>query len=397
MSASPPLPYWRLSSFYFWYYAALGGFTPFFARWLHDLGQPAAAISALMTLWWATRVFAPAVWSAFTARSPAPIRWLRAGAVLTLVGFTGFLFAESFPALFAVMLVSSFFCNAIMPQFEAITLDTLGARRADYGRLRVWGSIGFILVTLAYGWLLQQYGSSWLPALMLPLFAATAASAFFNRMPAGVDHSHDEAPGNAWQALRRPGVAPFLAVAMLMQIGFGPFYVFFTLYLGESGHGTATIGALWALGVLAEIALFISAPALLRKHGPIKLLLVCLGVTTLRWLMVAFMPHSIPLMALAQLLHALSFGIFHASCMQLVGHYFPGRLSTHGQALLYSIGSGFGGVLGAALAGAAWEIGGGRASFVLAAIVAAAGFVIALRLRLPELQPEVAASVSAEA
>ena len=396
MSASPPLPYWRLSSFYFWYYAAIGGFTPYFAQWLHDLGQSALAISALMALWYCTRVFAPAVWSACTARSLAPIYWLRAGALLTLVGFAGFLFAVRFPALFAVMLFFSFFCNAIMPQFEAITLDTLGARRADYGRLRVWGSIGFILVTLAYGWLLQQHGSGWLPALMLPLFAATATSAFVNRMPAGVDHPHDEAHGTAWQALQRPGVPAFLAVAMLMQIGFGPFYVFFTLYLGESGHGTATIGALWALGVLAEIALFISSPALLRQHGPIALVLVCLGVTAVRWLMVAFAPHSIPLMAVAQLLHALSFGIFHASCMQLVGHYFPGRLSTHGQALLYSIGSGFGGVLGATLAGVAWGFGGGRASFVLAAVAAAAGFVIALRLRLPKPQPSVAASVPAE-
>lgn len=387
MPATPPLPYWRLSSFYFWYYAALGGFTPYFAQWLHDLGQPAAAISALMALWYATRVFAPTVWSAITARSPAPIHWLRAGALLTLLGFAGFLFASRFPALFAVMLVFSFFCNAIMPQFEAITLDTLGPRRADYGRLRVWGSIGFILVTLGYGWLLQQHGSSWLPALMLPLFAATAGSAFINRMPPAVDHPHDDAQGSAGQALKRPGVAAFLTVAMLMQIGFGPFYVFFTLYLGESGHGTATIGALWALGVLAEIALFISAPVLLRKHGAITLLLFCLGVTTLRWLTVAFAPHSIALMAVAQLLHALSFGIFHASCMQMVGHYFPGRLSSHGQALLYSIGSGIGGVLGAALAGAAWEIGGGRASFVMAALAAAAGFIIALRLRLPETEP----------
>jgi PPP family 3-phenylpropionic acid transporter len=387
MPAHPqPLPYWRLSSFYFWYYAALGGFTPYFAQWLHDLGQEAAAISALMALWYATRVFAPALWSAFTTRSAHPIRWLRAGALLTVLGFAGFAVATRFPLLFAVMLVFSFFCNAIMPQFEAITLDTLGERRAEYGRLRVWGSIGFILVTLGYGWLLERHGSAWLPLLMLPLFAATAASAFVNRMPPPVPHPHDDAPAGAWDALRRPGVPAFLAVAMLMQIGFGPFYVFYTLYLGQHGHGTAAIGLLWALGVGVEIALFVSAPALLRRYGPIALVLVCLGTTTLRWLCVALAPQSLPLMALAQVLHALSFGIFHASCMQLVTHYFPGRLSAHGQALLYAIGSGIGGVLGAGLAGAAWELGGGAASFILGAIASALGFVIALRLRLPEPQ-----------
>ena len=78
MPASPqPLPYWRLSSFYFWYYAALGGYTPFFAQWLHDQGQSASAISALLALWYATRVAAPTAWSALSGRSPHPIRWLR--------------------------------------------------------------------------------------------------------------------------------------------------------------------------------------------------------------------------------------------------------------------------------------------------------------------------------
>ena len=381
MSASP-LPYWRLSSFYFWYYAVIGGFTPYIAQWLHGLGQEAMAISALMALWYATRIIAPAVWSAQTSTSNHPIRWLRAGALLSLLGFAGFLIVEDFIALFAVMLVFSFFFNAIMPQFEAITLDTLGERRGNYGWLRVWGSVGFILVTLGYGWLIERYGSSVLPALMLPLFAATAISAFVNRMPA-VTH-HDESPRiSTWSALRRPGVAVFLCVAMLMQIGFGPYYVFFTLYLGQHGHGTDTIGVLWALGVLAEIGLFLLAPRLLHRYGPVWLLLLCLGVTTLRWLMTALYPQSLALMLGMQLLHALSFGIFHACSMQLVTHYFPGRLSAQGQALLYAISSGIGGVIGAGLAGLAWELGGGLAAFAFAAIASAAGFALALKLRLP--------------
>jgi PPP family 3-phenylpropionic acid transporter len=383
MSAAP-LPYWRLSSFYFWYYAALGAFTPYFAQWLHDLGQDATAISALMALWYATRVFAPTLWSARTTASPQPIRWLRGGALLTLLAFAGFLFTERFIALFAVMLVFSFFCNAIMPQFEALTLDTLGSRRAEYGRLRVWGSVGFILVTLGYGWLLERHGSSILPALMLPLFAAMAISAFANRMPPA--HAHETAAyPNAWEAFRRPGVAVFLAVAMLMQIGFGPYYVFFTLYLGEHGHGTDVIGALWSLGVLAEIGLFMLAPRLLHRFGPLRLLAWCLGLTSLRWLVTAFWPQSLPVLVAMQLLHAMSFGIFHAACMQLVASYFPGRLSAHGQALLYAVSSGIGGVIGASFAGLAWNFGGGMAAFVLAAFASAAGLALALRLHPPRL------------
>jgi PPP family 3-phenylpropionic acid transporter len=387
-----PLPYWRLSSFYFWYYAALGGFTPYFAQWLHDLGQDATAISALMALWYATRVVAPALWSAATARVAHPIRWLHAGAVLTLLGFAGFLGARSFVALLAVMLFFSFFCNAIMPQFEALTLDTLGPRRAEYSRLRVWGSIGFILVTLGYGALLERFGSGLLPALMLPLFAAVAVSAFANRMPASAPHHDAHLPGSAWQALRGPGAMLFLAVAMLMQIGFGPYYVFFTLYLDQQGLGTDVIGGLWALGVLAEIVLFVFAPALLRRFGPIALLLLCLGTTAVRWGLTALFPDSLWVMIPLQLLHALSYGVFHAACMQLIGAYFPGRLTAQGQALLYAVSSGVGGVIGSALAGASWKLGGGIACFGLGAVAAAAGFVLALRLRSPETTPSVAAT-----
>jgi PPP family 3-phenylpropionic acid transporter len=91
----PPLPYWRLSSFYFWYYAALGGFTPYFAQWLHDRGQDAFAISVLLSLWYATRIFAPTTWNALATRSPQPLRWLRGGANLTLAGCATSCFCSS--------------------------------------------------------------------------------------------------------------------------------------------------------------------------------------------------------------------------------------------------------------------------------------------------------------
>jgi PPP family 3-phenylpropionic acid transporter len=384
----PPLPYWRLSSFYFWYYAVIGGFTPYFAQWLHDLGQDAIAISVMLGLWYATRVLAPPIWSSLTATSAHPLRWLQAGAIRTGVGLAGFLLAREFAALFAVMLVFSFFCNAIMPQFEALTLDTLRDRREDYGRIRVWGSIGFIFVTLGYGGLIQHLGSAWLPGLMLPLFAATAISAFVNREAPDSPRLHATASPRIWTHLRRPGVPTFLAVALLMQVGFGPYYVFFTLFLAAHGHGTDTIGALWALGVLAEIALFLLTPALLRRHSPIHLLLLCLGATALRWLLTAIFPDSLAALLALQLLHALSFGVFHACCMQLIAAYFPGRLSAQGQALMYAVSSGFGGVIGSLLAGAAWKVGGGTACFVFGAVAALAGFVLALRLRIPDADPD---------
>ena len=170
---------------------------------------------------------------------------------------------------------------------------------------------------------------------------------------------------------------------MLTQIGFGPYYVFFTLHLSAHGHGTDTIGALWALGVLAEILIFLFAPNLLRRFRVQHLLLACLAATVLRWGATAVFAGSLWVLVPLQLLHALSFGAFHACCMQLVTVYFPGRLSGHGQALLYSLGSGAGGVIGSIAAGAAWKGGGGLAAFVFGALATAAAFVVAMRLREP--------------
>jgi PPP family 3-phenylpropionic acid transporter len=381
------LPYWRLSSFYFCYYAVIGAFTPYIAQWLHDRGVDALAISAMLALWYGTRTVAPALWSAWAVPSPHPLRWLRTGAVASGVLFAGFLVDGQVAWLFATMLCFSFFFNAIMPQFEALTLDTLGPRRADYSRIRVWGSIGFIAVTTAYGWILERQGTQWLPALMLPLFAATAVAAFANRAPA-VAHAHDDPLPAGWgPILRRPGVATFIAVVMLTQIGFGPYYVFFTLHLSTQGHGTDVIGGLWALGVLAEILIFLFAPNLLRRFRVQHLLLACLLLTVVRWSATAAFGGQLWVLLPMQLLHALSFGAFHACCMQLVSVYFPGRLSGHGQALLYSLGSGLGGVIGSIAAGVAWKWGGGPAAFAFGALATAAAAAVALCLQVNETLP----------
>lgn len=133
---------------------------------------------------------------------------------------------------------------------------------------------------------------------------------------------------------------------------------------------------------------FLLAPRLLQRYGALRLISICLGATALRWLATALWPQSLPVLVVMQGLHALSFGIFHASCMQLATQYFPGRLGSHGQALLYVVSSGIGGVIGSGSAGLAWELGGGLAAFAMGAVASAAGLGLALRLRHPDALSE---------
>lgn len=361
----------------------MGAFSPYFGPFLDSRGYSAAEIAILMGLWYGTRIFAPNLWAALVARHGAPIVWLRWGTVATLIACAGFLPNAGFYAALAVMLVFASLYNALMPQFEAITLAHLGAARQQYGRIRLWGSIGFLLVVLGGGALFREVGYAWLIALLLPLFALTVLAAWqVEAPPAAPTPAATVAHAGALAILRQPAVAALLGVAFLNQIAHGPMYVYLSIYLGQHGHGPATVGTLWALGVLAEIALFWAMPRLLGRFDPVHLLAFALSIGALRWTLMAAAPTSLPAMALAQLGHACTFAVAHAATMQLLARHFEGRHMAFGQAALYGLSSGIGGVIGALLAGLVWTQLSGSASFVMAGAISLAALGL-----LPWLRP----------
>lgn len=372
------VPARRLSAFYFCYLAALGAFSPYFPLWLDHQGLSAVAISAMMSLWYGTRVVSPSAWGHLVLRSARPIRWLRLGAALTLLAFAGFLWPSApLPALVVVMAAFSFFYNAIMPQFEAVTLSHLAEAPQRYGRIRLWGSVGFLITASALGPLFDRIGIGWLPWVMLPMFALLLATSFANQY--GPAHRDDGPRESLVDSLRRPGVAALIGAGFLMQVAHGPYYVFFSLHLAESGYSKGALGAFWAIGVGAEIAMFWFAARLLERHGAVRLMRLCMGAAVLRFVATALVPGSALALSVAQLGHALTFGLFHAAGMQRTARLFPGRLLGQGQGLLYGLSSGVGGVTGALLAGQFWGVGGGRAAFLFAAAAAAAGLWLTLR------------------
>lgn len=369
-------PVVRLSSFYFTYYAALGAFTPYWALHLESRGMGITAISVMMSLWYATRVVAPSAWASLAAASPRPIRWLRIGCMLTLASFACFLPAQPAWTLFAAMVAFCFFYNAVMPQFEAITLGHLGADAHRYGAIRVWGSIGFILVTTGFGWLIERRGAAILPWAMLPLFALMAVSAFANR---DAGHVGPRGPAGAgfWRIVRRPEVAAFLVAAFLEQLSFGPYYTFFSVYMDRLGYPTSTLGLMWTVGVVFEVAVFFAIARVFRRWDASWLLLGSMASAVLRWWATALWPEQVAVMLVAQATHALSFAAFFAAAMQLLARHFPGALNGHAQGLFYGFSSGLGGVLGALVAGQLWPLGEGRVAFLAAGGFALAGCVIA--------------------
>ena len=366
----------RLAGFYFAYYAALGAFTPYWSLYLQSQGMGVAAISVLMSLWYATRILAPSTWTTLAARSPRPIRWLQVGCWLTLASFSAFLMPWKFAGLFVAMCAFCFFYNAVMPQFESITQSHLHGRSDRYGLIRVWGSIGFIIVVALFGVLIDHLGATTLPWLMLPLFAGLLVSSYRNgyAAPPAMATQGDETGFR--QRLRRPETRAFFIAAFLVQVSFGPYYTFFSIYLGEHGYTPSVQGLLWSIGVLVEIGLLFLSQRIFRRWGARRLLVFSLGITSLRWWVTAAWPDSLAMMVLAQTTHAFSFAAFFAAAMLLLAEYFPGRHNGHGQGVFYGLSSGVGGVIGALLAGQLWRIG-GQAAFVASGFIALAAFAIA--------------------
>lgn len=371
-----PTPLRRYAVFYFCFYAVLGAYTPYVARFVDHLGFGGLVAGGMLGLWYASRIVAPPLWSRAVARSLRPGVWLLAGCVLASLGFASFAVVSNVVGLFAAMLFFGAFYNAVMPQFEAMTLGALAGETEGYGRLRVWGSVGFLLVAGTYGALLDAWGEAAFVWATLPWFALMVWAAWpfrhESRRAAGAGRER-VAMRELW---RRPGTRSLLVLALIVQGGFGAFYVFYTLHLQAHGHDGFAVGLLWMVGVSAEILLFWWAPRLIRRHGVHRLMALCLALTVVRWVVVALCASSMPLMLLAQSTHALGFALFHACLMQRMAALFPGHEASAGQGLLYGFSSGLGGVIGALVAAVLWEWQGGSAAFLGGALLTLAALIL---------------------
>ena len=378
------VPYWRVSRFYFFYFAFVGAMAPFWGLYLHSLAFNALQIGVLMSLLQVMRIFAPNIWGHIADRTGRRVAIVQAAALVCLVAFAGVFFAKSFWWLFAVMSLISFFWSASLPLVEATTLSHLGARSDRYGRIRLWGSVGFILVVVGLGSLLDHAPISLVPWVVIGLLVGIVLT---SRVIPEAEIAHHEAVHIPLRSvLRRPQVLALFSAALLMAAAHGPYYTFFTIHLVQTGYSKSVAGWLWALGVVCEIGIFLVMPRVFRKVRPETVLLLTLLAAAVRFLLIGWLADDLSLLLLAQLLHALTFGAYHASALALVHRHFTGRNLARGQALYNSIALGIGGTVGSLYSGAAWDWIGPGPTFSLAsgcALLGAGAFVWLGQARAP--------------
>jgi PPP family 3-phenylpropionic acid transporter len=347
------LPYVRLSGFYFCYFAILGSFLPYWPLYLQSAGYDPVRIGWIMAILPATKVVSPSLWGWLADRTGRTLRLIRWASFLSLASFGGIFGPESFAWLVAVMVAFSFFWNATLPLFETVTLGHLQQAISRYSRVRLWGSIGFIVTVGAVGEALDGVlPIALLPQLIALLFAGQWLASLL--VPAARETHHGEGQGSLAGILRHGGVIGFFLASLLQQVAHGPYYVFFSVYLEEHGYTSGETGQLWALGVVAEIVLFACIPRIFARASVRAVFLASLLLGGVRWLVVAWGIDYLALILLAQLLHAATFGCAHAASIHLVHRYFQGPHHAKGQALYSSLSFGLGGAVGSLLAGQFW-------------------------------------------
>ncbi|MDX8406942.1 MAG: MFS transporter [Mariprofundaceae bacterium] len=361
--------------FYAAYFAAMGLILPFFPVYLDGRGLDVTMIGVMTGLLAAAKVIAPPGIGLLLDRRPH--RWVQrfiivasllAALAALAIGVSDHLLIMGF-----LVLLFGVFWAAILPLTDGLSVSVSEAALADYGRLRVWGSVGFIVASLAGGFFLGGSAMQALPVVLslLMLVTAMAAGGFPELKTQRQSDSRDLPFSAAFYRL--------LGVSFIMQVSHGAYYGFFSLYLAAAGYSGWQIGMYWVLGVLAEIVLMWRWSRPLQQVAPSLLFAVCLLLAALRWLGTGLTTDPI-LTSLLQCLHAASFAAFHVAAIAWVKRLAPEQRHASAQGWYSAAGFGLGSTIGIMGCGLIVEAWGYPAAFYTCAVIACLGIPLARSL-----------------
>lgn len=374
-AASRPAQSLSFALFFFAYYGYVGVFSPYASLYFADRGLSATQIGILMSLMQVMRIFGPNVWGWVADQSNRRVLVLRLTSVAAALCFCGMFFGQTFAFFFALMVTVNLFTSAQGPISEALMLSSMRGDLTHYGRVRLWGSVGFIVSVTLSGYLLDWQGIELMPWIAL-LLLVMVTSVTFSMKEEQVAHPAHQST-SVRQLLARKSVLSFFASTFLMIAAHSSLYVYYSLYLSDIGYSKTVIGLMWSLGVIAEILFFFYQAPLFRRFGVRKLMLLSLAIAVVRFLMIGWGAESLWVLLLAQVLHAATFGVHHSASVATLQRWFAGPLQARGQALYISISYGLGGTLGGLLLSACWDTFGAQLVYLLAAVMSLLAFVAA--------------------
>ncbi|HEX5392994.1 MAG TPA: MFS transporter [Rhodocyclaceae bacterium] len=367
----------RLAGWYFCYFAFLGAFVTYFGLYLQARGMTAWEIGVLLSIHSVMRMGAPLFWGWWADRHNTRAGTVRATVAACAVIFVGLFLADGFWKFFIVLALLSFFWTASLPLVEALTLAHLQHRIERYGPIRLWGSIGFILAVQGVGAMLDWAPIASLLWICLAILIATSlGSLALPTVPMAATHKQQA----RWRdVVGKPQVAALLGACFLMSVAHSPLYVFYSIHLVDHGYSKTAVGALWALGVVAEIGVFIAMPRLLKACSLRVVLGVSFALAVLRFLLIGWGVDFVAVTIFAQLLHGATFGACHAGAMAALNRWFAAEHQGRAQALYSSLSFGGGSVAGGVISGYVWDHWGAAPTYSLASLFALIGTVVVVR------------------
>lgn len=343
----------RLAIFNAAIFLVIGIFLPFWPLWLTGRGLGPVEIGVILAAGPWIRIFVTPLFAHAADRFGARWGLMLGASICAFLSFVAFMFAEGFTAILLLSLAAGVFFAPIIPLGENVTLLLSEQRKFSYARVRLWGSLAFILGAVGGGWWLDGRGSEHVLWMLIGAWAlVTAACLAMPRVPVALDAIR-AAP------LRRIGTnRAFLTVlgaAGLIQAGHAAYYGFGTLHWRAAGIDETVIGALWAEGVIAEVLLFWFAGGIALRIGAARALLLAGVAGIARWAITAATV-ALPALIAAQALHALTFGLAHLAVMAFIARAVPESISATAQSLYSGMVMGLAMAIAMPVSGALYSI-----------------------------------------
>ena len=376
-----PVLRWAFGSFFFLYFAYVGLVSPYASLFFVDRGFSVIEIAVLMSMLQITRIVGPFSWGWLSDYLSNRIGIIRVCACLAALVFLCIFYLQDYIGFFIWMFVLHTILSSQMPLGETATIHALYKDNSfdkRYGRLRLWGSIGFIAMVLFAGELFQRKGIELYPYVGTVILFSLAAITFGLHEPKM--ERRKMVRGELFAVLLNPDVRWFLVSGFFMIFAHASLYVFYSLYLANLGYDKFQIGLFWALGVAAEVLFFYFQNKVLSRVDSEIVLQGAFGIGVVRFILIAFFPTTIVLM-LAQLMHAGTFAAHHSAATKLLQRWFTGPLQARGQAIMATVSYGLGGTIGGLCAGWIWDLFQPRDVFVMSALACGIAGIAIQKLR----------------
>jgi len=366
---------WPLFNFYFFFCAMIGVFMPYMSVYFKSIGFNGTQTGQLLSLVTLSTIVAPHFWGWLSNKMGLPKRVLQIAIIGACVMAASMNFVESYLGLWWVMLFFAIFFSALTPLSDTLTLRSIRNLNVPYTRIRVGGSIGFIVAVTLAGYLIESFG----PKVILPsvtAFLAISVLTSFYLYEQPVDTTITKRKGDFLNLIKNREVIFFLILAFLSFMSHAPFNVFFAVHLTNAGFSGDQIGLLIAFGVLVEIFVFLFLGNVFAKLNVVYLLGFCFICGIARWYLIAWYADNVWIALFTQLLHCITFATFHMLSIAQISRLFPEQYAAQGQAMYSGFAIGLGGGVGMVGAGYLWDWFGGEWTFTMASMVSVLALIV---------------------